>query len=433
MSRWIWIAAGLILGGDWLRRSVASSFGMKRLAKLTDPEWDQSSGTAQPPPSVTIVVPARNEAANIEQCLRSLAAQDYSNLAICAADDRSSDATGRIMDQLQREFPERLRVIHISDLPPGWLGKTHAMWLAASETQSDWILFTDGDVIFRSDALRRALTYAESKDCDHLMLFPTMVMKSFGEQMMLGFFALVSTLIIRPWNVRDPKTKTFIGAGAFNLIRRRAYEELGTYAALRLEVIDDLMLGRAVKEHGLAQDCAIGSRLVMVRWAEGAFGVVRNLQKNLFSLLNFSWPLAILAAFGATLYHIGPWVGIFLAPGIAKLGFAIAIFAIVLAYARVAPIFEFSPWMFVTQPVASMMLVYALVNSAISSLLHRGVRWRGTTYSVEEIQAFNKEARREGEERRRNRSDANYTGPERRNRQNLASETADHLLNTGKQ
>jgi hypothetical protein len=306
------------------------------------------------------------------------------------------------------------------------------MWLAASEKQSDWILFTDGDVMFRSDALRRALTHTEAKGCDHLMLFPSMVMKSFGERMMLGFFALVSTLIIRPWKVRDPKTKTFVGAGAFNLIRRSAYQELGTYAALRLEVIDDLMLGRAVKEQGLAQDCAIGSGLVMVRWAEGAFGVVKNLQKNMLSLLNFSWPLAILAAFGATAYHIGPWVGVILAPGIAKLGFAIAIFAIVLLYARVAPIFAVSPWMFVTQPVASMMLVYALTNSAVSSLLHRGVRWRGTTYSVQEIQAFNTQARREGEERRRKTSDPNFTGRERRNRQNLASETADPALKAGK-
>jgi glycosyltransferase involved in cell wall biosynthesis len=432
VSRWIWLAAGVILGADWLRRSIASSFGMKRLAKLVDPEWDKSAALLDGGPSVTVVVPARNEAENIEQCLRSLIGQDYSKLTICTVDDRSSDATGRIMDQLQRKFPEKLRVIHVSELPAGWLGKTHAMWLAASERPSDWILFTDGDVMFRSDALRRALTYAEAQGCDHLMLFPTMVMKSFGERMMLGFFALVSTLIIRPWKVRDPKTKTFIGAGAFNLIRRSAYEELGTYAALRLEVIDDLMLGRAVKEQGLAQDCAIGSRLVMVRWAEGAFGVVRNLQKNMFSLLNFSWPLAMVAAFGATLYHIGPWVGVILAPGIAKLGFAIAIFAIVLAYARVAPIFEVSPWMFVTQPVASMMLVYALVNSAVSSLLHRGVRWRGTTYSVREIQAFNTQARRKGEERRRRLSNRNYTGPERRNRQNLASDIADPVLKAGK-
>jgi hypothetical protein len=79
-----------------------------------------------------------------------------------------------------------------------------------------------------------------------------------------------------------------------------------------------------------------------------------------------------------------------------------------------------------------MMLVYALVNSAVSSLLHSGVQWRGTTYSVQEIQAFNTQARREGEERRRKRSDPNYSGPERRNRQNLASETADPILKAGK-
>ena len=427
MSRWLWLAAGVILAADWLRRSVAASIGMRTLTDLTGPEWDKLPRASEQP-SVTVVVPARNEAANIQQCLRSLLSQDYPKLNVCAVDDRSSDKTGRIMDQLQAEFPDRLRVTHIAELPAGWLGKTHAMWLGGSQTESDWILFTDGDILFRPDALRRSLTYAEARGCDHLMVFPSMVMKTFGERMMLGFFALVSTLLVRSWKVKDPKAKDFIGAGAFNLIRRSAYEEIGTYSALRMEVIDDLMLGKAVKEHGLAQDCALGPGLVTLRWAEGAFSVVRNLQKNMFSLLHFSWPLAMAAALGATVYHIGPWVGFIFAPGIAKLGFGLAILSIVLIYAQVGPVFEVSPWFFMTQPIASMMLVYSLLNSALSSLLHGGVHWRGTTYRLEDIQASNELTRREGQERRRRRMDSTYAGPERRRHENMALEADDQFL-----
>lgn len=411
MSHWLWLAVGLILGADWLRRSIAATIGIGQISDVSVPEWDLIPAVL---PSVEVIVPARNEAANVEQCLRSLLTQDSPNLSVCAVDDRSSDPTGAIMDALQREFPNKLRVIHVSELPAGWLGKTHAMWLGASHTQSDWILFTDGDIVFRSDTLRRTLRYAETKRCDHLMLFPTTIMKTFGERMMLGFFGFASMLLIRVWKVRDPKAKDFIGAGAFNLIRRRAYEELGTYQALRMEVIDDLMLGKAVKQHGFAQDCVIGENLVSLRWADGAFGVVRNLQKNMFSLLHFSWALAVLAAIGATLYHLGPWIGLLLAPGAAKVGFAIAIFSIVLLYTKTSRMFEVSPWFVLTQPVAALMFVYTLVNSAVSSVLHRGVLWRGTTYSVHEIQKSNELTRREGEERRRRATDPNYTGPERR-------------------
>lgn len=400
MSRWIWLAAGLILGADWLRRSLDAVRGMGKLADLTRPEWDRVPVLSGEQPRVFVVVPARNEAAKIEECLRSLLTQDYPEVKICAVDDRSTDLTGSIMDRLQREFPVKLNVIHIDELPSGWLGKTHAMWRGAAASGSDWVLFTDGDIIFRGDALRRTLTYAQLAGCDHLVIFPTLIMHTVGEKMMLGFFGLASSLVLRAWKVRDPRTKDYVGAGAFNLIRRSTYENLGTYQALRMEVIDDLKLGQAVKEHGFIQDCVRGPGLIELRWAEGAFGVVRNLQKNMFSLLHFSWPLAVLASIGALIYHIGPWIGILLAPGISKLGFGLALFSIVLLYARVSRSFQVSPWYVFTHPIASLMFVYTLLNSAVSSVIHGGVLWRGTTYSLNEIQAVASQSRQERLQRR---------------------------------
>ena len=401
MSRWIWLAAGLILGADWLRRSLAAEVGMPKLEDVTRPEWDRLPKLIGNQPSVSVVVPARNESANIEQCLRSLVEQDYPNLEICAVDDRSSDGTESIMNRLQREFPGKLDVLHVTGLPAGWLGKTHAMWRGAAASKSDWILFTDGDIVFRSDTLRRTLTYAELTGCDHLVIFPTMIMKTFGERMMLGFFGLASSLLLRAWKVKDPRAKDSIGAGAFNLIRRNAYEGVGTYRALRMEVIDDLKLGQAVKEHGFAQDCVRGPGLVRLRWAEGAFGVVRNLQKNMFSLLRFSWPLSLLAAVGAMIYHLGPWLGLLFVPGAAKIGFAVSVFSIVLLYVRVARQFDLPLWYLFTQPLAALMFVYSLLNSAMSSVIHGGVVWRGTTYSVDEIRRVAQTRRLERDHRLR--------------------------------
>jgi glycosyltransferase involved in cell wall biosynthesis len=368
---------------------------MGRLVDVTNPEWDRLPRHDGPQPSVAVVVPARNEAGSIEQCLLSLLAQDYPNLQILAVDDRSTDGTGATMDSVAARSPDRLRALHVTELPPGWLGKTHAMWRGAAETQSDWILFTDGDVIFRQDALRRTLAFAESSFADHLVIFPTLIMKGFSERMMLGFFGLASSLLLRPWKVKDRKARDFIGAGAFNLIRRRAYEEVGTYRALRLEVIDDLRLGGAVKDHGLKQDCVVGTGLVRVRWAEGGMGVVRNLRKNAFSLLHFNWWLAALATVAALIYQLGPWVGLVLAPGVTRAGFCVALFSIALLYWRMGRQFGLPPWFFLTHPLSTVMFIFTLLNSAVSSLVHGGVVWRGTTYPLEEIRAFSIERRKE--------------------------------------
>jgi glycosyltransferase involved in cell wall biosynthesis len=373
---------------------------MGTLADATGPEWDRLPRLSGLQPKVTAVVPARNEAADIERCLQSLIDQDYPELQICAVNDRSSDATGRIIDHIRQEESTNLRAIHISELPEGWLGKTHAMWRGAAETESEWILFTDGDIIYRSDALRRTLSYAELTGCDHLVILPTFIMRGFGEHMMLSFFGLMSSFIVRFWKARDPKARDFVGAGSFNLIRRSVYEELGTYRALRMEVIDDLKLGEAVKQHGFRQDCVLGRDLVSVRWAEGAFGVVRNLQKNMFGLLGFSWILAALVGIGTTIYHIGPWLGLFLAPGLSKVGFALGVGAIALLYARCPKQFGVSAWLMFTQPVAAVMFVYTLLNSALSALFHGGVVWRGTLYRMDEIQAGVATGQREREKLR---------------------------------
>jgi cellulose synthase/poly-beta-1,6-N-acetylglucosamine synthase-like glycosyltransferase len=401
VSRWIWLAAGLLLGADWLRRAIGAAIGMGNLADVTRPEWDRFPRLTGAQPRVSVVVPARDEGNNIEQCLRSLLNQDYPEVEICAVDDRSSDDTGAIMDRLQRESPGKLDVIHIGELPSGWLGKTHAMWRGGAATDSDWILFTDGDIMFRSDALRRTLNYAELTACDHLVIFPTLIMKTCGERMMLAFFGLASSLLLRPWKVRDPKARDFIGAGAFSLIRRSAYEALGTYRALRMEVIDDLRLGQSVKQHGFVQDCVRGPSLVQLRWAEGAFGVVRNLQKNMFSLLRFNWGLVLLASIAATIYHLGPWVGLVLVPGVAKAGFALALCAIALLYARITRQFDVPFWYVFTHPVAALMFVYTLLNSAVSSVVHGGVMWRGTTYSIDEIRLATAQGKGTGDRRRR--------------------------------
>jgi len=226
-----------------------------------------------PLPSLTVIVPARNEAANIAATLRSLLASDRVVLQIIAIDDRSTDQTGAIMEVVAQSEGgaggKTLQVLHVAELPSGWLGKTHAMALGAQQATGEWLLFTDGDVLFHRDALRRALAYATDSRADHMVLLPTILMQSWGERMMIAFLEVLSIWAVRPWRVPDPGARRdSLGVGAFNMIRREVYDAMGGWDALRVEVLEDLSLGRRVKQSGYAQRVALGVDMVKVRWRE---------------------------------------------------------------------------------------------------------------------------------------------------------------------
>jgi cellulose synthase/poly-beta-1,6-N-acetylglucosamine synthase-like glycosyltransferase len=377
-----WWAYGGILGAVWVWRAAEAIIGLRNVADLSNPQWDK-----HPSSRLTIIVPAKDEGENIEQCLKSLLTLDYANYDIVAVDDRSVDQTGAIMDRLQSEHPEKLRVIHITEVPPGWLGKTHAMWKGAETSTGDWILFTDGDVLFRADTLRRTVAYAESAGADHLVLFPTLIMHGFGERMALSAVQAVFSLWQRPWKVQDPTAKDHVGAGAFNLIRRDAYEALGTYQALRLQVLDDIKLGKAIKDHGFTQHCVFGRDLVRVRWAIGAFGVVNNLTKNFFSLLYFNWLLTLAVVCVLIVFNVGIPAGLVLAPGIAKTGFALAYLSIAALYVRTSRWSPIQPLYFVFYPLAAALFIFAILRSMIVTLRQGGIVWRGTKYSLDQLRS----------------------------------------------
>ncbi|MCU1287127.1 MAG: glycosyl transferase, family 2 [Acidobacteriales bacterium] len=379
--------AGGLLGAVWFWRLVDAALGMPKVDDINRPEWDVPTG--QSAPRVTVVVPARNEAEGIQQCLSSLLALDYPNYEVIAVNDRSTDRTGEIMDEIAatEAGKKRLKVIHVTELPARWLGKTHAMWTAGLQATGEWILFTDGDVVYRADTIRRAIAYAEKSAADHLVLFPTMIMKSAGERMMIGLFQIMFVFGNRPWKVADPDAFDFIGVGAFNMIRKSAYEKIGTFEIMRLEVVDDLWLGKAVKQHRLAQRIVFGSGLISLRWAKGAMGVVGNLTKNFFALMRFNWAIALGAALALAFLNLGPFVGIALAPGWQKLGYGVALASIAGMYCGMSRKSKVSPIYFFAHPIGAVLLIYTLVKSTWLALTQGGVTWRGTKYGLAELKS----------------------------------------------
>jgi glycosyltransferase involved in cell wall biosynthesis len=387
---WLFWISGLLLAIGWTIPVIRAAIYFRHVADLTLPEFEPPADV--PLPALTVVVPARNERETVEPAMRSLFRLNYPDYQIIAVNDRSTDATGDILEGLaaSSESAGRLRVLHVLELPSGWLGKTHAMWLGAEQGNrsgrgDDWILFTDADCIFHPDCLRRALHYAVRTDTEHLALMPTGIMHSLSERMMMSFPQVTGNLALRPWKVRDPQARDFVGVGAFNLISRSAYNAVGTYQKMSMAVVDDLKLGEAVKQAGLRQDIVYGKDLVRVRWLIGAWGIVRNLEKNLFALFQFRMSLAIAACLAVLLICVWPFVGIFLAPGWVKAAFAVALLMVLGMHFITARVSTISPLIFLTFPLAALVFVTAVLRSAYVALRDGGITWRGTKYSLEEL------------------------------------------------
>lgn len=382
---YLWWTVGIVLAVAWFSRIVGAAFGVPKIADISRPEWDRQ--VSQGSPRVSIIVPACNEEETIEQNLNQLLDVDYGNYEIIAVDDRSSDHTGELMDRVAASAKAhgRLRVLHIDKLPQGWLGKTHAMWSASEIATGEWLLFTDADVLFKPDVLRRAVAYAEQERADHVVLFPHMIMKQPGEKMMIAFFQTLFVFGHRPWKVAEPDTDDHMGVGAFNMIRRRVYDALGTYKALRMEVLDDMKLGKVVKKAGYSQRNVFGAELISIRWAKGAMGVVRNLTKNSFAIMSFQWWRTIATCFALLFLNLGPFIGIFIVHGWLRLTFAIALGSMFLIYFGMSRHSSIEPYYIILHPVSTILFTYTMLRSMYLTLAHGGVSWRGTFYPLDEL------------------------------------------------
>jgi glycosyltransferase involved in cell wall biosynthesis len=380
-----WWGLGSFLAVLWVWRVADAAIGMRTISDIASPAWDRPVPASAP--RVSIIVPARDEEAAIESALRSLVQLDYPNYEVIAIDDRSADRTPQIMEHVAREHDtqHRLRIVRIDKLPEGWLGKPHAMWTAAKQATGDYLLFTDADIVFHPEALRRAMAYAVSSNADHLVVFPTHIDWSISKKIILAGFNMLFVFGHRPWKTADPKSRDHIGVGAFNLVKRTAYEKVGTFAALKMEIIEDMRLGKLIKENGLAQRNVLGRDLLLLPWGSGAVHIINNLTKNFFALMHFSVFRALAACFLLLFFNITPFVGVWAATGWAKLPFAVSLLSIFCLYLGMSWNTPIWPQYFFLHPISTGMLIYTMMVSMVTTLRNDGVIWRGTHYSLAEL------------------------------------------------
>ncbi len=335
-------------------------------------------------PSVSILFAGRDEEEKLPRALPTLLAQEYPRFEVVAVDDRSRDATGKILDSFAEKHA-RLKTLHVRELPPGWLGKPHGLQRAYEASSGEWLVFTDADVRFAPEVLRRAVALAEQRGWDHLTLLGRVEMESFWESVLLSFFMMSFTLFSEAWRVSDPLSGKYAGVGAFQLIRRSAYEAIGTHRRLAMEVIDDMKLGKLVKMGKFRSGVGVANELVSVRWHAGVRNIIRGTEKNFFAGADYSPVRAVLQLLALLVSGLLPWVALFTlngTPCVLAVISAVISAAMQGASAREGGV---SVLYGLTYPLGTVIFAYMLVHSAAKTLWRGGVTWRDTFYPLAEL------------------------------------------------
>jgi glycosyltransferase involved in cell wall biosynthesis len=343
-----------------------------------------------PLPRLSIVVPARDEAAAVGRAVGSLLAQDYPDLEIIVVDDRSTDATGDVLRELAAKDP-RVLVLRVDDLPAGWLGKNHALWRGADRASGEWLLFTDADIVFGRGALRRAVGYATAERLDHLTLAPRLVARGLALRAFVAFFAYAFIALWGAYLANDPKSTRGVGIGAFNLVRKSAYERIGTMRALSLRPDDDIRLGRRLRGFAFRQRVRNGNDILSVEWYPSLGAAFSGLEKSLYSSMEYRLidSVLVLLFLGATM--LWPFLGIIVLGGVDRVLLAIVVACLVAGLLETyrQAIGPLTPSAFVVAlllPFSAACFGYAIARSVFLAET-RGVRWRGTTYSLSLLRA----------------------------------------------
>lgn len=371
-------AFGLVGSAVWIAFFASAAVHRRALARLADvPDAEPEGGW----PALSSIFAARDEAAEVERAARSMLALDYPRLRVVAVDDRSTDATGSILDRLAAEDP-RLTVVHVASLPDGWLGKTHALHSAATASPDDWLLFTDADVVFAPDSLRRAVALAVREGVDHVTVAPEVPTEHVGERVFLTMFQLALAIHAPAWRIRDDRSRASVGVGAFNLVRAEAFRALGGFERLRLSVDDDIQLARALKWAGYRSRLLLGAGQVSVRWQVGLGALIRGLEKNYFAVVRFSLVRAALALVGLYTLGLAPYVGLFVGPWWSRATCGLAVVLIGLLVALSGGQSRISWRYALALPLGSLLNAYAFLRSAWLTTTRGGVTWRGHLYPL---------------------------------------------------
>lgn len=373
---------GIVFLVTWLVYIGRGLPGLLRITQLHQNSETQLPTTYEEWPSVSIIVAACNEERSIAEAIQSILKIEYPRYEIIAINDRSSDRTGQILDEIHRKNPQ-VKVIHIEELPQGWLGKNHALFQGAKQAKGEWLLFTDADVVFDPHALTIAMRHVLQEGYDHLALAPRMISSQFWLRGLIYLFMFNLMLFFRPQNAKNPRSDAHMGVGAFNLIRSSVYRSIGTHEAIRMRPDDDLKLGECVKRAGYKQDFGLAEEILRVEWYFSVSEMMRGLEKNTMAPFEYRTYYLLLGLVPLSLLYLLPFVGPFVTEGWAQ---GVYLFMLVCSFLYFSLHDRFS-WISVVYyllfPILVPQFIYMLARAAILTWKRGGIVWRGTLYPLE--------------------------------------------------
>ena len=364
----------------WLRTLygvLRTRWCVRVLATLDSPEPDRW-------PRLSVIVPACNEADKIASAARSLLDEDYPEMEVVLVDDRSTDATGRIIDELAAA-DDRVRAIHIAELPDGWLGKVHALNTGLAVCSGRFVLLTDADVHFEAGTLRKAVALCVSEGLDHLAAMPDLWAGTrVCDAVVNSFLRQLLTLLTPAWQAQNPSSRGFLGVGAFNMVRRVAFDATDGFEWLRLEVADDMGVAMMMKRSGARAGVVAAFGSVGLHWYRTLGEACRGAEKGYATTGCHVGPMVLvtLVALGleaspvvaplvAALRGWGP-AGWALAGAVPATFLASSVSLALWARLRILPA-VLTP---LTAPISAAIMLW----SAAAGAWRGGVVWRGTLY-----------------------------------------------------
>jgi len=336
-------------------------------------------------PSISAIVPARDEARAIGEEVRSRLEDGYPELQVIVVDDRSTDATGQVADELAAQ-DDRVVAVHIEDLPEGWLGKTHALARGIEHATGEWLLVSDADVHFAPGGLRKAMAYCEHNELDFLALVPEF-RSSFVVDVIWTVFMRVLGMFMDPAAVRDPGSKTAMGSGAFMLARRSVFDRTPGYEYLRMETTDDIALGMMMKNAGGRCDFANGYGIASIVIYRNLGEFFRGIEKNAGALARAPF-LAVAAGMLVSAYfEFSPFIA--MASGVAWAVWLGAIAALVATLAAAAGLWTNTRTVLpaLLWPVGWLIMAGGVLRAAWLFHVRGGLMWRDTFHSKDELLA----------------------------------------------
>ena len=377
----------------WLGYGEALLAGRRKMLLMRRPHHPIKKN---PPPSVTILIPAKDEGERIRACIESALNQDYPNVEVIAIDDRSTDNTGAVMDDMAAKNP-RLHVLHITEDPaPGWTGKNNALFSASKQASGEWLLFVDSDVVLEKDALTVAMSVLLRKEFDMLSLLPRIEAHSAWESMLIPLAGgAASTMYLIALNNKAHRSKSAFANGQFLLISRSAYDAIGGHETVRDRYCEDVEIAVQMKLRGLRPRVSWGNDFCSVRMYSSLGGIIRGWSR-IYYAARVGSPWRVLAALfftvvsGLGVYAALAWSVYRLTHPVPALHgwlgvawLAWSLLHLVLMTVFLGYIYEWSgnprrnALLF---PVAGSLLVWIFLR-ALKMCVTKKVEWRGTAYS----------------------------------------------------